>query len=191
MGAEVPGAPETSVYFAGGRWGLRIVTPTGAPEFGFGVGGGAVGAARRIQGQADACPNPAPTTSANPVDCPDSFEPDEFAGLPSGYVSTDFELMNSQDVGGGYVSAVARVGPSFEIRAPEAEGLAPTFIPSFGGLAELTLAVELAKTFHLTFAGTVMVGHDGAAVTKDSPLGSAYGGILGSIGFITRPPGPK
>lgn len=157
-------------FFGGGRAGLRIVTPTGAPELGFGVGGGVVGGAGPV------------------ANAPGLFAPGE---PDHGYLSADFEVMASHEVTGGYLSAVARVGPSFELWEPTTEGLPPTVIVSVGGLAEVTAAVELTKTFHLTLGVAVMVGHDGGAVSKDSPVGSPYGGVLGSVGFIAREPAKK
>ena len=128
------------------------------PEIGFGVSGGAVGL---------------PTAEGVP-------------GAPDhGYMGGDFEIGASQTAGPGFVSAVARVGPAFEIRPGDP---APPVI-SVNGLAELTAGIEIAKTFHVTLGVTFLVGHDGGAVSEDSLGGSPYAGVVGNIGFVARPSG--
>jgi hypothetical protein len=156
------GTPIEASYFAGGRWGLRFIAPSGFPELGFGVGGGAVG-----------LPVAQPGGAVVP-------------GAPDhGYVSADFEVGASQDAGEGFVSVVARVGPSLDLHL--ADPAAPVAVMSFGGVGELTGGIALDKSMNLTFGVSFLIGHDGAAISADHPSGTPYAGLVGSVGFVGRP----
>ncbi len=174
------GAPPnpTSRYFAGGHVGVRIVTPTGVPELGFGAGGGVIGYHEFDED------GPASQSDEDVIAYWSGGSPGE---PMDAYVSGEFELMGSGKITGGFVSVASRFGPTFELRMPRTDTGMIEVLPALVASAELSVAIGLANNTWLTVGPSVMIGHDFGATSETAKNGSAVGSGGFSIGIFGTP----